>query len=63
MKLPSVQQNSEMYEEDIALLEQYFVVMYSVRRNATDVSTCRKIRFAEKENICPTSAALRQYIL
>ena len=53
-----------MYEEDIALLEQHFVVMYSTRCNATDVNTCR-ILFANgapAENIFPASATFRQHI-
>ena len=66
VKLASVQQKSEIYEEDIALLQQYFVVVYIAKCNATDVNTCRRILFANGasvENIPPTSAALRQHIL
>ena len=48
------------------LLEQYFVVMYSATKIATDVNTCRRVLFANEaseENIFPTSAALRQHVL
>ena len=65
VKLASVQQISEIYEEDIAS-EQYFVVMYSSACNATDVNNCRRILFANVasvENIPPTLAALREHIL
>ena len=54
VKLASVQQKREIYEEDIALLQRYFVVMYIATCNATDVNTCRRILFsngASVENI------------
>ena len=66
VKLASVQQKSEIYGEDVALLQRYFVVMYIATCNATDVNTCRRILFANGasvENIAPTSAALKQNIL
>ena len=66
VKLTSVPEKREIHEEDIALLEQYFVVMYSATCNATDVNTCTRILFSNEasvENIPPTSAALRQHIL
>ena len=65
-KLKSVEQKNEIYEEDIALLQRYFVVMYIATCNATDVNTCRRILFANGasvENTPPTSAALKQHIL
>ena len=65
-KLKSVEQKNEIYEEDIALLQRYFVVMYITTCNATDVNTCRRILFANGasvENTPPTSAALKQHIL
>ena len=61
-----MQQKNEIYEEDVALLQRYFVVMYIATCNATDVNTCRRILFANGapvENIPPTSAALKQDIL
>ena len=64
VKLASVQQKNEIYEEDIALLQQYFVVVYIAACNATDVNTFRRMLFANGasvENIPPT--ALRQHIL
>ena len=64
VKLASVQQKNEIYEEDIALLQQYFVVVYIAACNATDINTCRRMLFANGasvENIPPT--ALRQHIL
>ena len=66
VKLASVQQKNEIYGEDVALLQRYFVVMYIATCNATDVNTCRRILFANGasvENIAPTSAALKQNIL
>ena len=64
-KIASVQQKSEIYKEDIALLEQYFVVMYSAMCNETDVKYCRILlaNGGSVENIPPTSAALRQNVL
>ena len=61
-----MQQKNEIYEEDIALLQRYFVVMYIATCNATDVNTCRRILFANGasvENTPPTSATLKQHIL
>ena len=65
VKLASVQQKNEIYEEDVALLQQYFVVMYIATCNATDGNTCRRILFANGasvENTPPTSATLKQHI-
>ena len=66
VKLASKQQKSEIYEEDLTLLQRYFAVMYIATCNATDVNTCRRILFANGasvENIAPTSATLKQNIL
>lgn len=57
---------SEIYKIDIALLEQYIVVMNNATWITTDVNTCRRVLFANEaseENIFPTSAAPRQHIL
>ena len=51
LKLVSMQQKIEMYEEDIALLEQYFVMVYNATCNATDTNTCRRILFANGASI------------
>ena len=45
VKLASVQQKNEIYEEDIALLQRYFVVVYIATCNATDVNNCIRISF------------------
>lgn len=50
LKLLFVQQKSKTYEEDIALLEKYSVVMYSAMCNTTDVKTCR-ILFAKRTSV------------
>ena len=41
VKLESLQQKSEIFKEDIALLEQRFVVLYRAIYYTSDVSTCR----------------------
>ena len=46
LKLVSMQQKIERYEEDIASLEQYFVMVYNATCNATETNTCRRIIFA-----------------
>lgn len=46
VKLSSVEQKSKICKEDISLLEQYFVVVYSATCNAADVNTFRRILFA-----------------
>ena len=51
LKLVSMQQKIEMYEEDIALLEQCFVMVYNATCNATDTNTCRRIFFANGASI------------
>ena len=66
VKLESLQQKSEIFKEDIAFLEQRFVVLYRAIYYTTDVSTCRWILFANGssiENILLISAAIRQHIL
>ena len=51
VKRVSVHQKSKTYEEDIALLEQNYVVMYNATCNTTDVNTCRKILFANGKSV------------
>ena len=66
VKLESLQKESEIFKEYIALLEQRFAVLYSATYYTKDVSTCRWILFANGssvENVLLISAAIRQHIL
>ena len=66
-KLSKLTEQSEISEDDLRIIEHYFVVLYSTTVNMTAVNEARRLLFANGdrsvENIPPTMDALKLHVL